>query len=271
MSRVRITHFHKNYSLHDVIKIFVFLFSSTTIPSTSLATRRTYSSLSWRLRYLKFNSAIRITSPFVISYTPFRLNTDISMTRSFLLITTSKLVMNPTLSLCKLWEKKSTTVVSTWMKSKEVILISKPKLQQLANKLRAEKQKSTDLQETVRLNPMKDANYVLTWTIWTTSFQTNVKTKLETNKKLTDSETSIASKSVKMLKLHKELKLPITLCIRIKKNLQIWEKFLKHVIMTWEELQKLMMLQLMTFIAHVMIKLDFKKSRLPKVVNLTPS
>jgi hypothetical protein len=43
------------------------------------------------------------------------------------------------------------------------------------------------------------------------------------------------------------------------------------VIMTWEELQKLMMLQLMTFIAHVMIKLDFKKSRLPKVVNLTPS
>ena len=167
---------------------------------------------------------IKITSPSVTSYTLFRPNIDTSMMRSSSQITISKLVMSPTLSPYNPSERKLMTADSTWTRNNGVTLISKLKLQPLVNKLRAENQKSMLQQETVRLNLTKDANYELIWTIWTMNYLTNVKIRLEINKKLTDWETSTVLKSVKMLNLLKELRQQTILCIRIKRKPQICKK-----------------------------------------------
>lgn len=141
---------------------FVFSCFSTTIPFTSPATKKTCWSHNWKPKFSRSSNVTRITLLFAISYTPFRPNTDIYMTRSSSLTTISKLATSQTLLHSRHSVKKSTIAVSTSTRSKDATPTSRPKSEQPVNKLRAENQKFTHLLETVRSNLMKLANWELT-------------------------------------------------------------------------------------------------------------
>ena len=120
---------------------------SITIVSISLVIRKIFLSRSSKLRFSRFNNAIRITWLLETNFTLFRQNIVIYRTRNCYRITTSRQDSSPIRSHSWALRKKLRTLVSLQMTREEQTMSFRLKLHPVVSKFREEKLKFSLLKE----------------------------------------------------------------------------------------------------------------------------
>lgn len=191
---------------------------STTIPYILLVTKRTCSSPSWKLKFLRSNKEIRITWLLEINFTPSNKSIDMFKMRNSCKIMTTTTDTIRMLSASTLSERRLRTSDSSSTRRIGQITSTKLKLDLWETKLAEESKNVSPSKEKFPLSQTKPMAWERMLITYNTSLLNSEKRKPRTKMRSIDLETPSGSRRESAKIMTPELKLLITICTRLKRR-----------------------------------------------------